>query len=239
MIHTALSLRMRLIMLTILAGEYRTIIVLDLGIERLCEILYSRELNVQGRSEHILIAEHARLSQNIYLPRVEKLHSMATSTASLGWARGIALRADILRIVEMPVFLCPVLARPAARKRQFLSQSTSPNYPSQLSTRLLHSVSHSLPKETHRGPIQNSLQLPRQCAGCGAFSQTSENGKPGFYSLRRRSVKEFLAPASESENAKRLSETEIIEAALWNLGHEARKSLSFNDPAAHCQFSTN
>jgi hypothetical protein len=44
-------------------------------------------------------------------------------------------------------------------------------------------------------------------------------------------VKEFLAPASVSENAKRLSESEIIEASLGNLGDEALGSLSFDTPA--------
>lgn len=163
---------------------------------------------------------------------------MATSTASLGWTRSTALRADILRISELPVFLCPALARSAVRKWQFQSKYTLPRYPLQRPARLFHSVSHPLPKETHPDSIQNPVRLPRQCAGCGAFSQTSDNGEPGFYSLGRRSVKEFLAPTSESENAKRLSEREIIEAALRNLGDEAVKSLSFDVPVAHGEFST-
>jgi genetic interactor of prohibitins 3, mitochondrial len=162
---------------------------------------------------------------------------MATSTASLGWARSITLRQDILRVVELPVFLCPALARPAVRKRHFHSQYTLPSYASQRPARLFHSVSHSLPKEIHHESTKNLIRLPRQCAGCGAFSQTSENGEPGFYSLSRRSVKEFLAPTSESENTKRLSEMKIIEAALGNLGDEVVKSLSFDVPVAHGEFS--
>jgi genetic interactor of prohibitins 3, mitochondrial len=163
---------------------------------------------------------------------------MAASTASLGWARGTALRADILRISELPVFLCPALARPTVRKKQFQSKYTLPSYASQRPARPFHSVSHSLPKETHHESIQNSIRLPRQCAGCGAFSQTSDNGEPGFFSLSRRSVKEFLAPASESKSAKRFSERKIIEASLGNLGDEALKPLSFNVLAAPGEFST-
>lgn len=163
---------------------------------------------------------------------------MATSTASLGWAHSTALRADILRIVELPVFLCPALARSAVQKRQFRSKYTLPSYTSQRPARLFHSVSQSLPKETHHESIQKTPRLPRQCAGCGAFSQASDNGEPGFYSLSRRSVKEFLAPASESENATRLSEREIIEASLKNLGDGTLKSLSFNVPAVPSEFST-
>lgn len=163
---------------------------------------------------------------------------MATSTASLGWARSTALRAEILRNVELPVFLCPPLARSAVGKGQFRLKYTLPSNASHPSSRLFHSVSHSLPKENHHESIQNSIRLPRQCPGCGAFSQWSDNGEPGFYSLSRRSVKEFLAPASESKNAKRLSEREIIESSLRNIGDEALKSLSFNVPAAPCEFST-
>jgi hypothetical protein len=156
---------------------------------------------------------------------------MAASPASIGWARSSALRADSLRVVELPVFLCPVLARPALRKRQFRSTYPLRSCISQQTARLLRSASHPLPKECRHKLIQNSIRLPQQCAGCGAFSQTSDNGEPGFYSLRRRSVKEFLAPASASENAKRLSESEIIEASLSNLGDEALGSLSFDAPA--------
>jgi hypothetical protein len=162
---------------------------------------------------------------------------MATSMACLGWARSIALRADVLRAVELPVFLCPALASPTVRKRQFHSKYTLPSFASQRPARLFHSVSHPLPKVSLPESIQISVRLPRQCAGCGAFSQTSDNGEPGFYSLSRRSVKEFLAPASESENAKRLSEKEVIEAALRNLGDEAVKSLSFSVPVAHGELS--
>jgi genetic interactor of prohibitins 3, mitochondrial len=161
------------------------------------------------------------------------------STASLGWARSTALRADILRIVELPVFLCPALARPAVRKTQFQSQYTLSNYASQQSARQFQTVSHSLPKESHKKSIQNSIRLPRQCAGCGAFSQTSDNGEPGFYSLSRRSVKEFLVPAPESENAKRLSEREIVQASLRNLRDEVLKSFSFDVPLVPGEFSTN
>ena len=187
-----------------------------------------------GRSELFSIA---RLSQINYFG-VGALHSMATSTASLGWARSTTLRPDILRVVELPVFLCPTFARPAFRKRQFHSQYTLPSCASQRPARLFHSVSHSLPKETRHESTKDLIRLPRQCAGCGAFSQTTENGEPGFYSLSRRSVKEFLAPASESENTKRRSEMKIIEAALGNLGDDVMKSLSFDVPVTHGEFST-
>jgi hypothetical protein len=43
-------------------------------------------------------------------------------------------------------------------------------------------------------------------------------------------VKEFLALVSVSENSKRISERDIIEASLRNLDDEALKSLSFDAP---------
>lgn len=162
---------------------------------------------------------------------------MAAPTACIGWARISALRVDILPVVELPVFLCPILARPARRWSRFRSQYPLPSYASQLSTRLFNSVSHQLPKESRDELILDFNRLPRQCVGCGAFSHTSDNGEPGFYSLKRRSVKEFLAPASASGNSKRLSERHIIEASLRNLGDRALKSLSFDAPATPGKFS--
>ncbi len=161
------------------------------------------------------------------------LTTMAPSTASMGWVQSTtAIRVDMLRVLELPLFLCPALARPALRKRPFQLPYLLPSYRSQQSARLSHSVSHQLPKESRRGWVRDSIRLPQQCAGCGAFSQTSDSGEPGFYSLSRKTVREFLAPASALGNAKRLPEREIIEASLRNLGDDALKSLCFNGPAA-------
>lgn len=161
---------------------------------------------------------------------------MAASTACIGRVRNIALRADTLRVVEVPLFLCPILAKTPRQRRQFRSQYPLRNYISHQPARLFDSVSHILPRESLHELVSKPIRLPQQCSGCGAFSQISENGEPGFYSLSRRSVKEFLMPSS-SENVKKVLEKEIIEASLRNLGDEASKTLSFDAPATPGSFS--
>jgi hypothetical protein len=156
---------------------------------------------------------------------------MATSRRSLGWAYNTALRADFIRFVELPIFLCPALSRPIHyAQKSFQSQFCKSGYAQQELPRLFHSDVHSLPQETSNNSIQNLASLPRQCAGCGAFSQTSDNGEPGFYSLGRKSVRAFLAPGTDSKNVKRVTEREIIEASLRNLPDEAFKALAFSVP---------
>lgn len=158
---------------------------------------------------------------------------MTTSRRNLGWARPTALGAGLFHVIALPIFLCPALLRSAcyAQNRPFRTPFTFPRPARQQSARLSHSSSLLLPKEGQNDSIQSFVRLPRQCTGCGAFSQTSHNGEPGFYSLSRRTVRAFLEPRNESENTKRVSEREIVETSLRSLGDEVLKSLNFNVPA--------
>ncbi len=164
---------------------------------------------------------------------------MATFRKSLGWARNATLRADILHIIELPVFLCPAFSRFVhCAPKLFRSLHIISSHEQRQLARLPYSDANLLPKETLEDPIKNSSRLPRQCAGCGAFSQTSDNGEPGYYSLSRRSVKAFLTPGTDLMNTKRASEREIIEASLRNIEDEALKALAFDIPAPAGESST-
>ena len=139
--------------------------------------------------------------------------------------RGIVRQAES-PLVELPAFLCPAL----------LGVARSHNSPHYHQRRSLHSS-----PEFSKGPSTSApvlpeptkllgARLPLQCAGCGALSQIVNKDEPGFYNLKRRTVKEYVsgkAPDVETE------EDRIIQQSLENatsLDPELARQLAFNIP---------
>ncbi|KAK0705013.1 hypothetical protein B0H67DRAFT_592960 [Lasiosphaeris hirsuta] len=112
-----------------------------------------------------------------------------------------------------PAFLCPAL-----RRSQFdaLRQRPRQAGPS-LHTRRLH-VQATTTENPHlnTGP---SKTLPLQCSGCGAMSQTTLSGQPGYFDLSRRLVKEYLGLIEQKEVRPRRDD-EVVQEALRNINLE-------------------
>ena len=69
--------------------------------------------------------------------------------------------------------------------------------------------------------------MPSQCAGCGALSQTILKDEAGFYTLTRRSVKDYTAAAAPQES----KEDTIVKAALDNASGVGLELGDFTKPS--------
>ena len=143
-----------------------------------------------------------------------------------------AAREVELSLVDLPAFLCPGLVRicrsqPLSFQRRKLHSS-----PEQT---ISHSSSLFLSSSgTIRPPriLASNGRLPPQCAGCGALSQTVDADEPGFFNLKRRSVKEYLAGKPDEGQS---SEDAILEKALKKAAETNPKlldQLGFGTPGS-------
>lgn len=62
-------------------------------------------------------------------------------------------------------------------------------------------------------------KLPRQCTGCGALSQLSFPGQPGFYDLNRKAVRKFLGVEVQKPRPIR-EEEKVAEDAIKRLAQQ-------------------
>ncbi|RDW75588.1 hypothetical protein BP5796_06409 [Coleophoma crateriformis] len=145
-------------------------------------------------------------------------------------AGGIRLSRHGLRSLELPEFLCPALRHVNIL---YLDRSGERNSTAPCIQR--RHASSAIPRtdsSTIALPQPKSLRkLPQQCAGCGALSQTVDAEEPGYYSLGRRSVKDFLVDKSAQKGKE---ESAVVEAAFQNINSEVLGSLGLEQlkPAA-------
>ncbi|KAH8687512.1 hypothetical protein BGZ60DRAFT_393772 [Tricladium varicosporioides] len=112
-------------------------------------------------------------------------------------------------VADLPIFLCPGLLQAThLRASQCCSTTSQPAFRIPQQRLISSTVSRSGQKKT----IQYAERLPAQCAGCGALSQTVLKDEPGFYTLTRRSVKEYMT----SGGRKTTEEDLVIQASLKN-----------------------
>ncbi|TVY49596.1 Genetic interactor of prohibitins 3, mitochondrial [Lachnellula occidentalis] len=124
---------------------------------------------------------------------------------------------------DLPAFLCPGILRIAQlqssrcppKQRQFHSQPP----------RLIESTVHDFP-DIQSDLLVGQQNLPSQCAGCGALSQTILKDEAGFYTLTRRSVKDYTAAAAPQESV----EDTIVKAALENASGTGLELGDFSKP---------
>lgn len=135
---------------------------------------------------------------------------------------------QIVRHFEIPEFLCPILRNRSTFQRELPScRHQILRSPRQ---RFVHAeTSTSNEKSAVVNAYNGQRKLPQQCPGCGAFSQTIGKEEPGFYSLSRKSVKEYLG---DRQAQKASEEEEIIKASLQNVDGEIAESLGLDKPAS-------
>jgi hypothetical protein len=140
-----------------------------------------------------------------------------------------AARQVVPPVADLPTFLCPGLLRIA--NVQYTPYSyKQPRYFSQTSLRErpTSSSEHTSREKASVTAAAEVRLLPAQCAGCGALSQAVDSESPGFYTLSRKSLRQYLDGPSHSRQAE---ENEIIEAALRNAG-EAAAGMTFGTKEA-------
>ncbi|KAI5918769.1 hypothetical protein F4810DRAFT_703985 [Camillea tinctor] len=138
--------------------------------------------------------------------------------------------------LELPLFLCPLarstVLRPRLKPRSdavpYRLQPRSPSW--NASRRSLHSQaalattslsdtsgSPGSSEESRAVQLKLARKLPRQCAGCGAFSQFEEPEMPGYYDLDRKAVRKFLGVEPMFHRSRQ--EDKIYEDALKHFNH--------------------
>ena len=133
-------------------------------------------------------------------------------------------RQSHIPTADLPAFLCPGIlrirhvqtSRYPPKQRQFHSQPP----------RFIDSTVIEVP-EVQPDVVLEQQYLPPQCAGCGALSQTILQDEPGFYTLTRRSVKEYTAAAAPQES----KEDAIVKAALENASGAGLDVGDFSKPS--------
>ncbi|KAL3417783.1 DUF974 domain-containing protein [Phlyctema vagabunda] len=136
-----------------------------------------------------------------------------------------------LRLGEIPEFLCPILrstvAQPVCKhsRHYFVLNSSS------VQKRFSHaSVQITDDQETSTSssasPPQLQRELPPQCVGCGAFSQTYAQDEPGYYTTTRRAVSNYIN--GRDPQGKQKDEDDLIDAALKNVDSELVKNLGLD-----------
>ncbi|EFQ30059.1 hypothetical protein CGRA01v4_01046 [Colletotrichum graminicola] len=149
------------------------------------------------------------------------------------WLRSALSIGDLAALGEVPVYLCPSLGATSGRP-SFAPAKAHRKLPYR-QRRCVHIEANataeapsSLPttESTKKLPIR---KLPFQCSGCGALTQMTHAGQAGYYDLSRKSVKEFLKPASENDAGKELREEDkVVDEALKNLGEEQLAHLGLD-----------
>ncbi|KAK0613776.1 hypothetical protein B0T14DRAFT_539491 [Immersiella caudata] len=117
------------------------------------------------------------------------MHPEASLTAR--WLKSVFSIERCTSPARLPVFLCPALQRaPFSSSSRGHRQLNGRHFQS----RRLHAqaAAHS-PSDSEPLRMPNPQRtLPVQCSGCGALSQTTTPGLPGYFNLNQRSVAEYL-----------------------------------------------
>ncbi|KAF6816868.1 DUF974 domain-containing protein [Colletotrichum sojae] len=158
------------------------------------------------------------------------------------WLRSALSIGDRAALSEVPVYLCPSLM--ATPTRHIVAPANARQNLSYRQRRCVHVETTTEPEtsnasETPVPPLASdrkldelARKLPLTCSGCGALSQTSEPGLPGYYDVKRKTLRESLADEEELKAKKPAREDDsIVEAALKNLGEDKLAELGL-DPRA-------
>jgi len=139
---------------------------------------------------------------------------------SMRWLKNVFSIERCSPPARLPVFLCPALQR--------ASFSSNSRDHTRLNGRLFQS--RRLHVQTTANPSHAEAEQPRpselpvrtlpaQCSGCGALSQTSTSGLPGYFDLGRRSVAEYLGTAEPRSRSSR-EDDEAVKSALRDIDLE-------------------
>lgn len=149
---------------------------------------------------------------------------------------------------SLPLYLCPAAARASSTlssgpSRRLAAPKAQKCQLSQLhQTRAVHIEASGAHEGDHVNQHDASTeqvgaqvelapvrQLPVQCHGCGALSQTTMSDTAGYYDLDRKAVKVFLGLLKEEP--RRRTADDIVQASLQSLSDDKLKELGI-DPKA-------
>lgn len=121
-------------------------------------------------------------------------------------------------IAELPSFLCPGLLHswPSSKRSCSSFQLRTLQYPPR--RRFLSTAPGKGNQSTEVPSVGRAEKLPRQCPGCGAYSQLVDVTGAGFYTLTRKSVRDYLGTGSSHQQS---TEDVVLQAALKNAGKVA------------------
>lgn len=176
----------------------------------------------------------------IVFGRCSQLSEMHRALSSR-WLRSALSIGDRAALSEVPVYLCPSLM--AAPTRHTLAPANARQNLSYRQRRCVHvetttaSETSNVPETPAPPPVSDgkfdelARKLPLLCSGCGALSQTNEPGLPGYYDVKRKTLRESLTDEKEMVKKPAREDDSIVEAALKNLGEDKLSELGL-DPRA-------
>ncbi|CZT44206.1 uncharacterized protein RSE6_04344 [Rhynchosporium secalis] len=123
-----------------------------------------------------------------------------------------------ISLADIPTFLCPAILRTTSTPLGCVYKARQQSSTGASQRRNVTSIARD-PAKILQPPRRSSIEkLPKQCAGCGALSQTVDTEGAGFYTLTRKSVRGF----TEGVTTPGLSpEDKVVKAALERAGVEA------------------
>jgi len=142
--------------------------------------------------------------------------------ASIRSVRRAVAKAD-LPTADLPTFLCPGLLNvrpsPSTRGRSYATRQQPRQFQGLAASQrrcIATAASGEGATILPAAPTARALEkLPRQCPGCGAYSQFVDKEEAGFYTITRKTIKEFLGTSSKRDTS---AEDAIVQAALENAG---------------------
>jgi hypothetical protein len=140
---------------------------------------------------------------------------------------------------SVPLYLCPSLA-----SSSYGRSVRSPNVGFHAGNRTSHysrgfhsDVLNTHVEPTHPTPPEHEpgknpdRKLPRNCSGCGAFTQTSDPSQFGYVNPQSKRIRSWLAPEVSKPELEATQEADVITKALEGLDAGQREALGL-DPAS-------
>jgi hypothetical protein len=140
---------------------------------------------------------------------------MALCRGSARLAYRAVKQVEQISYVDLPAFLCPALLRVPCAHWPLQQRRTLHTAQEQTTIPKLEPTSEPLPVPKSAAAAREAISLAKlspQCPGCGALTQTTEKDSPGYFNLKRKTVKDFLEVKTEGTQQKR--EDAIIEQSL-------------------------
>lgn len=135
---------------------------------------------------------------------------MSLRSGGSGLLRRAILQLEATPTAELPAFLCPgLLTFSPSRTNKYLQPRRFHSTPKH--NECLPPVASNTATFLKPSKILPVNKLPLQCSGCGALTQTLDKDEPGFFDLKRKSVKQYLVGTSEAGPSK---EAEVFEQSI-------------------------
>ncbi|PQE08865.1 Genetic interactor of prohibitins 3 mitochondrial protein [Rutstroemia sp. NJR-2017a BVV2] len=126
---------------------------------------------------------------------------------------------------ETPIFLLPQLARHLQQARPTFPP---PQKHSRTQRRYIQTPTQEETKAGHVTNLAALSKLPSHCPGCGALAQADTKDVAGYYTMTRRSVKQYLGARPLTLDN---SEDEIVRKALEKVDSSILDTLGIEQPA--------